>query len=184
MFNSSPCSEPSSRFVRTCEVSQTFDFIIAASSSSGAASQADRIYCRSSSPLESSKDPPTLQSGCMSTWSLGRHLQIGAWQHRGGSARPSCLRQARVLILPLHWASLQPRALHAPQLAILCHQYENEPPGCRVAPAPGGSAALCRSGWYRADWEPAAANGGRALGVSWGCPVVLWGPSTPNSTRV
>ena len=25
---------------------------------------------------------------------------------------------------------------------------------------------------YRADWEPAAANGRRVLGVSWGCPAV------------
>ena len=37
---------------------------------------------------------------------------------------------------------------------------------------------------YRADWEPEAASGRRALGVSWGCSAALWGPSTPNPTRV
>merc|ERR1712185_268132 len=37
---------------------------------------------------------------------------------------------------------------------------------------------------YRADWEPAATSGRRALGVFWRCPAVLWGPSTPNPTQV
>ena len=36
---------------------------------------------------------------------------------------------------------------------------------------------------YRADWEPAATSGRRVLGVFWRCPVVLWGPSTPNPTQ-
>ena len=46
----------------------------------------------------------------------------------------------------------------------------------------GSNASLMHV--YRADWEPAAASGRRVLGVSWGCPAALWGPSTPNSTRV
>ena len=33
---------------------------------------------------------------------------------------------------------------------------------------------------YRVDWEPAAVSEQRALGVPWGCPAVLWGPSTAN----
>ena len=37
---------------------------------------------------------------------------------------------------------------------------------------------------YRADWEPEAPSGRRALGVFWRCPAVLWGPSTPNPTQV
>ena len=37
---------------------------------------------------------------------------------------------------------------------------------------------------YRADWEPEAASGRRALGVFWGCPAALLGPSTPNPTQV
>ena len=37
---------------------------------------------------------------------------------------------------------------------------------------------------YRADWEPAATSGRRALGLFWRCPAVLWGPSTPNPTQV
>ena len=37
---------------------------------------------------------------------------------------------------------------------------------------------------YRADWEPAAASGRRALVVPWGCPAVLWGLSTANRTCI
>ena len=38
--------------------------------------------------------------------------------------------------------------------------------------------------WYRADWEPTAASGRRALRVSWGFSAGLWGPSTLSSTQV
>ena len=37
---------------------------------------------------------------------------------------------------------------------------------------------------YRADWDPAAASGRRALGVFWRCPAALWGLSTPNPTHI
>ena len=37
---------------------------------------------------------------------------------------------------------------------------------------------------YRANWEPAASSGRRALGVFWRCPAVLWGLSTPTPTQV
>ena len=36
----------------------------------------------------------------------------------------------------------------------------------------------------RVDWQPEATSGRRALVVFWRCPVVLWGPSTPNPTQV
>ena len=37
---------------------------------------------------------------------------------------------------------------------------------------------------YKADWEPEAASGRRALEVFWRCPAALWGPSTANSSQV
>ena len=41
---------------------------------------------------------------------------------------------------------------------------------------------VCMYACIRADWGPAAPSGRRVLRVSWGCPAVLWGPSTSNST--
>ena len=38
--------------------------------------------------------------------------------------------------------------------------------------------------YYRADWEPAAPSGRCVLGVSWRCPAVLGGPSTPSPNQV
>ena len=37
---------------------------------------------------------------------------------------------------------------------------------------------------YRADWEPEATSGRRALGVFWRYSAVLWGPSTSNPTLI
>ena len=39
----------------------------------------------------------------------------------------------------------------------------------------GESGGHKASSICRADWEPAAASGRRVLGMSWGCPAVLWG---------
>ena len=40
------------------------------------------------------------------------------------------------------------------------------------------------AGIHRADWEPEAPSGRRALRVFWRCPAVFWGLSTPNPTQV
>ena len=59
-----------------------------------------------------------------------------------------------------------------------------------TAPAVGHTLQLLRSPirdsscHTEADWKPAAPRRRRVLGVPWRCPAVLWGPSTPNSTRV
>ena len=37
---------------------------------------------------------------------------------------------------------------------------------------------------YRADWEPEAPSGRRALSVFWRCSAVLWGSSTLNPTQI
>ena len=46
-------------------------------------------------------------------------------------------------------------------------------------------ACMCAC-MYRADWEPEAPSGkcmAGVPGVSWRCPAVLWGPSTPPIQR-
>ena len=58
-----------------------------------------------------------------------------------------------------------------------------------ISACPGTSAVRAYADLmlYRADWEPAAASGGRTggvLGVFWGSPTGLWGSSTPNQARV
>ena len=54
----------------------------------------------------------------------------------------------------------------------------------QAAPVLRCSEVSSSEGRYRADWEPAATSGRRALGVFWRCPAVLWGPSTPNPTQI
>ena len=102
--------------------------------------------------------------------------EVRTLQHKQN--RPTCDKQPLCgKIITTFMLFLLRRALE-PQIAF-CSPHSTPGPGPDgfrgVALAACDLASLKKPCMYRADWELAASSGRRVLGVSLGCPAVLWG---------